>query len=116
MTVLQDINIFHDWYMDGVSIKDTSLELLLRLDKKKKLMCFNEVTRCLISSFMIQNIIYEVHILDKDIFSERYKEYIKILDSTYSAPPSPKHIAIVTPSVGAEAIVEFSDVQIQNLT
>jgi hypothetical protein len=64
-----------------------------------------------VNNFLIQNIIYDVKFLTKSAERERYEDVFHTLNEEYPWPSGEeKTIAVVTPSVGAEIIVEFSEI------
>lgn len=101
------IDIFHDWNIIGVSVEGDIVSLRLKNEGKEKVLTFVGVSRCFMSDFLIQNIIYEIKILHEG--DAGYAEAISKLDKAYPWPPiDEKNIAYISPSVGAEMIIEFS--------
>ncbi|HEY3299943.1 MAG TPA: hypothetical protein VGJ90_04145 [Methylophilaceae bacterium] len=112
--ILGDFNAFHDWSVEGIVIVDQTLELHLAFDGKKRTIKFDGVSRCQLNDFLIQNIIYELKILNKDISTDGYKTELDLLPALpYSGSKSQKNLARITSSVGIYGVIEFSELSIQ---
>jgi hypothetical protein len=112
---MQFENDLHDFYVDAVTLQGTTFKLLVRLyDDYKEIRLLN-VTRCLINNFLIQNIVHDAKIVPHED-SEAFEEYRRELDQSYPRNGSPRFILCVTPSVGAEMIIEFDDLEIKQLS
>lgn len=71
------------------------------------------MTRCLVDNFLPQNIVYEAKVITSTADRQRFEEEIKRLDSRYlvQRPVGERKIPSVTASVGAELIIEFTDLK-----
>ncbi|MBR8279068.1 hypothetical protein KDX28_01025 [Burkholderia vietnamiensis] len=104
----------HDWYIDGVEVEGSNLRLSIHFQQQRKVLFFSGVSRCLLNNFLIQNVICELNILSASENPERYGVALGTLNEAYPWPPSEeKKIAMISPSVGAEMIVEFTDASLK---
>lgn len=97
----------------------SSFELHLMFDsiankKDRVRVCFDGATRCWVNDFLIQNIIYSMGVL-ADFDSAEYKAARVKLDETYpwGKDWSPKPIAAVQATLGAELFVEFETFRVE---
>ncbi|MEM5373132.1 hypothetical protein V4C53_45225 [Paraburkholderia azotifigens] len=118
MEILEKYESFHDWYLLGIAADpDTNLvELHLMFDNKKDhaRVIFKGASRCLVTDFLIQNIIYSMNILT-DSDTKEYRSALEALNNSYPwGRDNPlRKIAVITPSIGAELFVEFESLEIQ---
>jgi hypothetical protein len=110
MAQLEDFEHFHDWYIEQVTLGKDLLMLRVRLYDRRASIEFQGATRCLMNDFLLQNIIYEIVIASP----EGAAKARETLDGV-SRPLSKRahNLALLTASVGAEIIVEFSDLVIR---
>jgi hypothetical protein len=74
---------------------------------------FAGASRCIVSDFLIQNVIYDISIFSSEDDPSRYDEAIVRLNKSYPWPPEElKKIAEIRPSVGADITIEFSTVSV----
>jgi hypothetical protein len=109
---------FHDWYIDGFKLERSAAVLFVHFYEKKREIHFSGVTRCLINSFMFQNVIYQMSITSWDCSRELFLEAKKSLDETYPVLDgrNGSKIMSILPSVGAHILIEFSELSIVDLT
>jgi hypothetical protein len=111
---MDEFSSFHDWYIDRVEISDSKLMLSLHFYEKRTEICFFGVVRCLINNFLMQNVIYEVKLVSINRESGLFLSSRKQLEQAYPTPKPGEstNIAIFTPSVGADILIEFNDLKI----
>lgn len=109
---MQQYPSFHDWFLVGISAdadKETVIVILRSDDKKVQAqLLFGGASRCLVNGFAAQNIIYQLTILE-DVDSAEYRSAVSSLEEAHpwgQAWPR-KKIASFSSSVGAEALVEY---------
>ena len=110
-------NSFHDWVFAGYSADSRGgavhLELVSDDFKEHKTIIFMDVTRCLVTDYGMENIVYSLDIL-ADFDSPKFMAARQILDQS---PPfdrglPPKKIAMLSASFGGEAWIEYSQYRV----
>jgi hypothetical protein len=119
---------FHDWTIEAISIgkatsveKETSftktlLELSIRSEQdERKVLRFDGVARFIINEVLWQNVIQRFAVLD-DTNDTVYQEKKQLLEGLWRLKngDSPKRVAFIEASIGAEATIEFTDLSIAN--
>jgi hypothetical protein len=118
MEILREYESFHDWYLLGIAadLDENQVELHLMFDNKKDhvRVFFKGASRCLVTDFLIQNIIYSMKILTEADAAE-YKPALEALNNSYPWGRNKplKNIAAITATLGAELFVEFESLEIQ---
>lgn len=91
------------------------VELKVMFDNRKDRarIVFKGATRCLLTDFLIQNIIYSVEVLS-DFSSREFQQARSSLDSSYpwGRDKPPKAIASVSASIGADLLIEFDSLEV----
>ncbi|MFK4443100.1 hypothetical protein ABH944_003117 [Caballeronia udeis] len=106
-------NSSHDWIFDGYSADSRGsavyLELVSDDFKEHKTIVFMDVTRCLVTEYGMENIVYSLDIL-VDFDSPKFMAARQILDRStpFDRGLSPKKIAVLSASFGGEAWIEYS--------
>lgn len=115
--LVEKFDAFHDWYLMGFGAdRDNGIvELALLFDNKRDRvnLFFKGVTRCLVSDFLIQNIISELKILT-DFDSPNYRHALSELERSYFGKENwpNKLIASVSATIGAELFIEFDTLEV----
>ena len=102
----------HDWYIEGVILELSQMEIYVHFYGVRRTIKMSGVSRCLINYFLIKNIIYEAKILsspDDNLFK---KETERLHERYPFTPKEPHKILPITPSVGADITVEFTELSI----
>ncbi|SIT35477.1 conserved hypothetical protein [Paraburkholderia ribeironis] len=103
----------HDWYIDGIELDGSDLRIKIHFEAEKRMLVFGGVSRCIVTDFLIQNVIYDISIFSFWDDPSRYDEAIARLNKSYPLPPEElKKIAEIRPSVGADITIEFSTVSV----
>ena len=110
---MSNIESFHDWCLNGLASVDGEIKLTLTFYLKRKTIRLFGATRCLLNNFMIQNIVHDIRIISCDCSGD-FSEKASILDKSYPAPSNrdAQELLIITSSVGAEGIIEFSSFEV----
>jgi hypothetical protein len=117
-SVITQYHSFHDWYLCGISTDmfNSVVELSVMFDNRKDRarLIFRGATRCLVKDFLIQNIIFSIDVLS-NYESQEFKQAQLDLDNSYpwGKDKSPKPIALISASIGAELLIEFDSVEVQ---
>jgi hypothetical protein len=104
---------FHDWIFAGISADKRGgavhLELVSDDFRERKTIIFMDVTRCLVTDYGMENIVYSLDILS-DFSSPKFTAARDILDRStpFGRGLPPKKIAVLTASFGGEAWIEYS--------
>jgi hypothetical protein len=110
-------NDLHDWFLDGIILAPPEVTLFVSFYGARKQIRLIDATRCLINNLLISNVIFEAKIISATDDPERYKEEVERLDETYPVIPlgmSPK-ICCISASLGANATIEFRDLEVTDL-
>jgi hypothetical protein len=114
-------NDLHDWYLDGIMLRDhagsSEITLNVHFDDSRKEIRLKDTTRCLVTNFLICNIIFEAKIVSADEEPEFYKEETARLnesDQANLAGALPR-IFCISPSLGAAVTIEFGDIDVHDL-
>jgi hypothetical protein len=105
-------NSFHDWIFAGYSSDSRGgavhLELVSDDFKEHKTIIFMDATRCLVTGYGMENIVYSLDIL-ADFDSPKFIAARQILDQStpFGRGLPPKKIAVLTASFGGEAWIEY---------
>jgi hypothetical protein len=103
---------FHDWIFAGISVDKRGgavhLELVSDDFRERKTIIFMDVTRCLVTDYGMENIVYSLDILS-DFSSPKFMAAHEILDRStpFGRGLPPKKIAVLTASFGGEAWIEY---------
>jgi hypothetical protein len=106
-------NSFHDWIFAGIGSDNRCstvyLELVSDNFTEHKTIIFMDVTRCLVTDYGIENIVYSLDILS-DFHSPKFIAAREILDRStpFGSGLPPKKIAVLTASFGGEAWIEYN--------
>ena len=106
-------NSFHDWIFAGFCSdarrSTVYLELVSDNFKEHKTIIFMDVTRCLVTDYGVENIVYSLDILS-DFDSPKFMAARERLDQStpFGSDLPPKKIAVLTASFGGEAWIEYS--------
>ncbi|KQR79462.1 hypothetical protein ASG35_06030 [Burkholderia sp. Leaf177] len=112
-------NSFHDWIFAGFcsdSQRSTAyLDLVSDNFEEHKTVIFTDVTRCLVTDYGVENIVYSLDILS-DFDSPKFMAARGILDrSTPFGSGLPlKKIAVLTASFGGEAWIEYGTYRVMS--
>jgi hypothetical protein len=110
-------NSFHDWIFAGYSADSRGgavhLELVSDDFKEHKTIVFMDVTRCLVTDYGMENIVYSLDIL-ADFDSPKFVAARQVLDRStpFDRGLQPKKIAMLSASFGGEAWIEYSQYRV----
>ncbi len=103
---------FHDWIFAGICADKRSgtvhLDLLSDDFREHKTIIFMDATRCLVTDYGMENIVYSIDLLS-DFTSPKFIAARQILDRStpFGRGLPPKKIAVLTASFGGEAWIEY---------
>jgi hypothetical protein len=103
---------FHDWIFAGIGADKRSgtvhLDLLSDDFREHKTIIFMDTTRCLVTDYGMENIVYSIDLLS-DFASPKFIAARQVLDRStpFGRGLPPKKIAVLTASFGAEAWIEY---------
>jgi len=104
---------FHDWIFSGICANNRGrtvhLELVSDDFKEYTTIIFTDATRCLVTDYGMENIVYSLDILS-DFESAKFIAARQVLDRStpFGRGLPPKKIAVLTASFGGEAWIEYS--------
>ncbi|MBW9103087.1 hypothetical protein [Paraburkholderia phenoliruptrix] len=101
----------HDWYIDGIEVDGSNIRIKIHFEAERRVLVFAGASRCIVSNFLIQNVIYDISVFSSEDDPSRYDEAIARLNKSFPWPPKEsKKIAEIRPSVGADITIELSTV------
>ncbi|SAL36692.1 hypothetical protein AWB70_02610 [Caballeronia cordobensis] len=112
MDNLKNFVYFHDWQIDSIStLEDNGLVLSLGFQGRRVELTFAGTSRCVVEHFGILNIVYDITVLQPG--DSEYEQALSILAKSdrFSKVPG-KRIALVAATAGAEIVVEFNALEI----
>jgi hypothetical protein len=111
-------NDLHDWYIDGIMVTPSEITLSVHLYEARKKLKFTGVTRCLLDNLLMMNIIYSAKIASMEEAAELFREEITRLERSYPAKGcsgTGSKILSINGAVGLDGVIEFDDVEIEDL-
>lgn len=114
MDILKSFVFFHDWQIDSISTREGNrLVLSLSFEGRRADLTFVGTSRCVVEHFGMLNIVYDVTILQPD--EPQYTQAVSLLSKSdrFSKIPG-KKIAFVAATAGAEMVVEFDELELQD--
>ena len=106
---------FHDWYLEEITIRGNNSELRVSAEGQKAIIECQGVVASLVRDNLAQNIIYNIQIINRTGMSLQHEQMHSVLFAGSRSKAKGETIVVLTPSVGAEIIVECETVTVHTV-